>query len=107
MMTVDVLACAENIVFRARLEILQEEALARLRTERGLAWTALWPSSEAIQVVTLDGTHIGRIRLEDARFDPERWIAVPLGRRRARGPYRSAPAAAQSLAHQSSTHERI
>lgn len=103
----DVASRAAGIVVRTQLAQLKCEALALLQNCSGLATTPLWPPSRVIQIVTLNGVHRGRVRLEDPRYDPERWIAVPLAPARRHGPYRSALAAAESLVHNSSRREKI
>ena len=92
-----IILAAEDILFHTRLSILQEEALQALRECPGLALAPLWPGSSVIQIVALDGVHIGRVRLENPHYAPERWIAVPLLPKKSHGPYRSARAAAELL----------
>jgi hypothetical protein len=103
----DIIARATGIVARAKLTVLEAEALALLRDRPGLAMTPLWPPSRVILIVVLNGAHIGRVRLEDTRYEPERWIVVPLAPARPHGPYRSSLAAAESLVHNPSRRERI
>ena len=103
-----IILAAEDILFRAQLSILEEEALWALRERPGLALAPLWPGSPMIQIVALDGTHLGRVRLEGPHYAPERWIAVPLLPKKSHGPYRSARAAAESLlVHKPSRRGRI
>lgn len=72
-------------------------ALTVLAGRTGLALTPLWPPSVVIQIVGLDGMHLGRVRRDGPPGDTERWFAVPLPPRRARGPYLCAHAAAAAL----------
>ncbi len=93
-----ILRGADTTVHRARWLILEEAALSRLAGRPGLTRTPLWPPSLVIQIVAHDGEYVGRVRLENPREQPERWLPVPPGRWvRPSGPYPSAEAAANAL----------
>ncbi|HWU46100.1 MAG TPA: hypothetical protein VN133_05020 [Humibacter sp.] len=92
-----VLHDAELWLVRAKLTVLEQEALETLRDTRGIARVPLWPPSTVIQIVTCDGRHTGRVRREYPWAVPERWIAVPLPPVHPHGPYRSAEVAAETL----------
>lgn len=103
----DIVRNAECVVVRAKLSMLEEEALFVLRDRPGLAREPLWPPSSVIQIVTLNGMHIGRVRLEATSYLPQRWVAVPRLPGKPHGPYQSARAAAESLVSKPSRRERI
>ncbi|MFC0860886.1 hypothetical protein ACFHYQ_01120 [Sphaerimonospora cavernae] len=88
---------AERTVYRAKLRLLEEQVLATLNGRSGLALARLWAPSPVIQIVTCDGVHLGRVRRESHRGDPERWFAVPPAPQCPHGPYPTASQAAQSL----------
>ncbi|WP_069816444.1 hypothetical protein [Streptomyces sp. TP-A0874] len=88
---------AELIAVNAKWRICEARALARLAGRPGLACAPLFPEHPIIQVVTLDGRQLGRIRLSRTG-GPPRWIATPVGSAQEIGGYRSARAAARALA---------
>lgn len=94
----EIVATAQRLLLRAELRVREEDAAARLSATIGLRCTPIWPPSEVIKIVTFDGVVIGRVRRQYPRLMPERWIAVPIGPARRRGPYRSAAMAAAALA---------
>jgi hypothetical protein len=103
-----VVLAAASVIVRTRLSMLEDEALETLRERPGLALAPLWPGSPVIQLVTFDGVHIGRVRLENPHERRESWVAVPLPPKRSHGSYSSAWTAAESLlAHRYSWHGRI
>lgn len=76
----------------------EELALEQLAARPGLARAPLVPGSDAIQLVTFDGEHLGHVRRE-ARSGPGAcWMAVALKQARPCGRYASAEAAARGLA---------
>ncbi|MCA1218085.1 hypothetical protein [Streptomyces sp. 8L] len=92
-----VLRAAQLTVVNAKWHIREEQALARLARERGLACTPLFPGHAVIQVVACGGQLLGRTRLHrDGRRS--RWIAVPAHTARTIGAYRTAHGAARALA---------
>jgi len=92
-----VLHDAELWLVRAKLAVLEQDAIEALRGTRGIALASLWPPSTVIRIVAQDGRHLGRVRREYPWALPERWIAVPLPPARPHGPYRSAEVAAHAL----------
>ncbi|MFC0860888.1 hypothetical protein ACFHYQ_01130 [Sphaerimonospora cavernae] len=82
----------------AREAARQHAVLAKVRNTRGLVCTHLYAHSDAIQLVTYDGEHLGRIRLADAHAR-QSWVAVPAGQVMTMGRYHSSKAAAKALAH--------
>lgn len=93
----DAIRDAERTLYRAKLRHLEQVALTALAERPGLTLTPLWPPSVVIQIVALDGVHLGRVRRDGPPGDNEHWFAVPPGPRRGHGPYPSAHAAAQAL----------
>lgn len=93
----EAIRAAERTLYRAKLRHLEQAALATLAGRPGLALTPLWPPSPVIQIVALDGVHLGRVRRDGPPGDHEHWFAVPPGPQRAHGPYPCANAAAQAL----------
>ena len=105
----EILVTATRLLVRAALQVREEDAATALRSTTGLRLTPLWPPSEVIQVVSLDGVHIGRVDGEHPRIEPARWVAVGTrhgGRTLPCGPFRTALLAAQALAAQSPRRER-
>lgn len=94
---IGLLQFVECKIYHARLQIYEADALAILAYRPGIALARLWPGSAVIQVVTLDGVHIGRVRLTNPHEKPECWIAVPLAPGTRHGTYPSADAAARAL----------
>jgi hypothetical protein len=78
--------------------VREETVLHRLARTRGLAYAPLEPSSEAIQLVTYDGEHLGHVRLDGPHSPQARWVAVPRHQGPPLGTYTSARAAARALA---------
>jgi hypothetical protein len=68
---------AQTIVYRTKVQILTELALAALAGVSGLAWARLYPPSPVIQIVAYDGWLLGRARLERPHTPDARWVAVP------------------------------
>jgi hypothetical protein len=68
---------AQTILYRAKLQILTQQALAALAGVPGLAWTRLYPPSPVIQIVAYDGWMLGRARLERPHTSDAVWVAVP------------------------------
>ena len=58
----EVVRAAERTVYRAKLRHLEQVALAALAGRPGLALAPLWPPSPVIQIVAVDGVHLGRVR---------------------------------------------
>jgi len=71
--------------------------LRQLAGTRGLACARLESRSDAIQLVTYDGEHLGHVRREGSSGLGERWVAV-LNQARRVGTFGSADAAAAALA---------
>lgn len=80
----------------AKLRTLEECACVRLAGKPGLALTPLWLPSPVIQLVAVDGVHVGRVRM-DVEGAAVGWYAVPLGPERPRGPYATPYSAARVL----------
>jgi hypothetical protein len=93
---VDVVHEAERAILRAQWHLLEESALHRAAGRRGLVRTPLYPVSRVIQLVTVDGRYVGRIRLANPGARHQRWMATPPGGRPL-GPFHSARAAANAL----------
>jgi len=89
---------AEQIIYRARWQLLEDTALAELAGTRGLRRAPLEPRSEVIQLVTYDGEHIGHIRRNPAATPGPAWVAVPQPQGRPAGAYPTAREAAEALA---------
>lgn len=87
---------AENIIARATLTVLEENAVAAA-CPHGVCLVPLFPDTDVVQLVIRDQTVIGRVRREYPRFLPERWVAIPDGAYRPRGPFRSLDAAAELI----------
>lgn len=100
---------AERLIYREKMRILEEQALAALAGCPGLAKARLWQPSPVIQIVALDGVHLGRIRCEHAPTGACLWFAAPPLPRNPTGPYDSAWAAAHALAAQQpiNTKDRV
>ncbi|MFJ7280577.1 hypothetical protein [Kitasatospora sp. NPDC098663] len=91
------LAEARFILINAKWKLCQEQALARLAHQRGLACTPLFPEHPVIQVVAFDGRLLGRVRLHrDGRKTS--WIATRPPLAHQVGAHRSLGAAARALA---------
>ena len=89
---------AERIVWAAGWHLQEQSVLEELAGTRGLARARLEPRSEAIQLVTYDGEHLGHVRREGPAGPDERWVAVLKHQARQVGTYGSADAAAAALA---------
>jgi hypothetical protein len=89
---------AERIIYRASWQLLEETALKPLLRTPGLQRAPLEPRSDAIQLVTYDGEHIGHIRRDRSAAADQTWVAVPQPAGRAAGAYSSAQEAAVALA---------
>jgi len=76
----------------------EELALEQLAARPGLARAPLVPGSEAIQLVTYDGEHLGHVRREAPSGSGGCWVAVAVVQARLCGRYASADAAARGLA---------
>ena len=68
---IEVIKDAERIVYREKWRICEERAAERLAGTSSLKWTRLFPESQVIQVVAIDGVVVGRIRRNGRR-----WIAT-------------------------------
>lgn len=98
----------DGIAGHACLVQLEQSAVrAGLRKKVGLALVPLVPGCEVIQIVVVDGVHVGRVRRQYPGFLPERWVAVPPYPFKYRGPYKSAEAAAIALIALHTSIERI
>jgi hypothetical protein len=93
-----VIRAAERIVWAAGWHLQERSVLEELADTRGLARARLEPRSDAIQLVTYDGEHLGHIRREGLAGPGERWVAVLKQQARQVGTYGSADAAAVALA---------
>ena len=87
---------AENIIARATLAVLEENAVATA-CAHGVCLVPMFPGSDVVQLVIRDQIVIGRVRREYPRFLPARWVAVPQGPYRPRGPFRSPEVAADII----------
>lgn len=76
----------------------EELALEQLAARPGLARAPLIPGSDAIQLVTFDGEHLGHVRRETLGASRRCWMAVAVKQARPCGWYASAEAAARGLA---------
>ncbi len=95
---VEVVREAERTVYHTQWRVWEELALEQLAWTAGLARAPLLPGSEAIQLVTWNGEHIGHVR-RDGPPGPDRcWVAVAVKQARPCGQYDSAEAAARELA---------
>jgi hypothetical protein len=72
----EVIKDAERIPLREKWRVCEERAAVRLASTSSLKWTRLFPESEAIQVVAIDGVVVGHVRRNGAR-----WIATGIGQR--------------------------
>ena len=88
---------AELILAHASLTSHEDDAVEGLRASNGVAFAPLYPEAPVIQAVTVNGWHVGRVRLLNPHRGPERWVAVPLGGR-CYGCFDSAADAAAALA---------
>jgi hypothetical protein len=100
-----IVGVAENIIARASLTVLEENAVAAA-CAHGVCLVPLFPGSEVVQLVIRDQTVIGRVRREYPRFVPPRWVAVPEGAYRPRGPFHSREAAAEFIVTRAEHAER-
>jgi hypothetical protein len=89
---------AERVVRAAGWRIQEDDVLRRLAGTHGLARARFEPRTDAIQLVTYDGEHLGHVRHEGSHQPGRPWVAVLKGRRRPIGAYASAQAAAAELA---------
>ena len=89
---------AERIVWAAGWRAQEDDVLRKLADTRGLACARLESRSDAIQLVTYDGEHLGHVRCEGRHRPGERWVAVLKTRAQTVGTYASALAAAEALA---------
>ncbi len=87
-----ILRVAENIIARATLTVLEENAVATA-CAHGVCLVPMFPGSDVVQLVVRDQTVIGRVRREYPHFLPARWVAVPQGTHHPLGPFRSPEAA--------------
>ena len=87
---------ARLTILRAQWQMLHEAAIARLADRRGLARTPLCPPWDTIQVVTLNGIYVGRIRRAHSVGRSAKWLATRPGGLPI-GPFRTARAAAAAL----------
>lgn len=71
-----VVRAAERIVYREKWRLCEEWAAQRLAHTRSLKWTPLFPESDVIQVVAIDGVVVGQLR-----FGAGRWSALTVGDR--------------------------
>ena len=95
---VEVIHQAERIVWAAGWHLQEQSVLQRLARTRGLACARLEPRSDAIQLVTYDGEHLGHVRRDGPRGPEQRWVAVLKDQAQQIGIYGSAAAAAMALA---------
>ena len=95
---IEVVREAERNLYHAQWRIWEELALGQLARTRCLARAPLLPGSEAIQLVTFDGEHIGHVRRDITQPAGECWVAVLKRQARPCGRYGSAQAAAAALA---------
>lgn len=95
----EVIRQAERIVWAAGWHLQEQDVLRQLADTRGLARGRLEPRSEAIQLVTYDGEHLGHVRREGPSGSDERWVAVLKQQAWQVGTFGSADAAAAALAH--------
>jgi len=96
--TLHVIGEAERIVRAAGWNLQEQMVLERLAGTWGLACARLEAQSEAIQLVTYDGEHLGHVRRDGPDGPGERWVAVLKGQARQVGTYGSPYAAAEALA---------
>ena len=96
--TVDVVREAERTVYHTQWRVWEELALEQLARTAGLARAPLLPGSEAIQLVTWNGEHIGHVRRDGPPGPGGCWVAVAVKQARPCGQYDSAEAAARGLA---------
>lgn len=87
---------AENIIARASLTVLEENAVATA-CAHGVCIVPMFPGSDVVQFVVRDQIVIGRVRRECPRVLPARWVAVPRGTHHPRGPFGSPEAAANLI----------
>ena len=95
----EVIQQAERIVWAAGWHLQEQDVLRQLAGTRGLARGRLEPRSEAIQLVTYDGEHLGHVRREGPSGPDERWVAVLKQQAWQVGTFGSADVAAAALAH--------
>ena len=63
----EVIHQAERIVWAAGWHLQEQSVLRQLAGTRGLACGRLEPRSDAIQLVTYDGEHLGHVRRDGSR----------------------------------------
>jgi len=73
---VEVINDAQRIVYLEKWRICEERAAHRLASTTSLRWTRLFPESDVIQIVAVDGTVVGQIRRHRRR-----WVATGVGQR--------------------------
>lgn len=94
----EVIRRAERIVWAAGWHLQEDSVLDQMASTHGLWCARLEPRSDAIQLVTYDGEHLGHVRREGPAGPDERWIAVLRQDARQIGAYESAGAGAAALA---------
>jgi hypothetical protein len=103
----DLVREAERTVYHTQWRIWEELALEQLALTAGLARAPLLPGSEAIQLVSWDGEHIGHVRRDSTRPAGECWVAIAVKQARPCGWYASAEAAACGLARACGKDHRL
>jgi len=73
---IEVVKDAERIIYLEKWRICEERAANRLADTTSLRWTRLFPESDVIQIVAIDGDVVGHIRRHGLR-----WFAMGTGRR--------------------------
>jgi hypothetical protein len=89
---------AQLEIYRACWRLPQEQAVWQAAASRGLTLTPLWPPYRSLQIATLDGRLLGRVRQEHRGGLRARWFAMPSGGRGPLGPFPTSHAAARALA---------
>ena len=73
---IEVVKDAERIVYLEKWRICEEHATRLLADTTSLRWTRLFPESDVIHVVAVDGAVVGQIRRHGRR-----WLATGTGQR--------------------------